>query len=338
MATKCSVRNDQGRPRAEELQAEPRSVHGEARRPPHRRPRQGHEIRQCWPVLIDREAVRRSGRPPHRHLGNGDCLRQLHGQPADDFRGRHPRLATAAGPNILPTSFTRRFSLSSRRAEQRDTRRHAWRVGQTQFLPSILLYAVDGDGNGVVNLNTKADALARPPISSRATAGSKARAIKPGQPNFLCDPGLERGRRLSASHRPHRQAHRWGLPRRQRCLAAPADLRYPLRRDRTERPGDRGTVVPRACPSARQADRARARGRRGDPHRALDRRGAPFGPIAKIVSIDGDTIRTANGAEYRSSVSMRRSLRRLTARRTARAGCAAAPPKPSSPPSSRAAM
>jgi lytic murein transglycosylase len=34
-------------------------------------------------------------------------------------------------------------------------------VGQTQFLPgNILLYAADGDGNGRVNLNGKADALA----------------------------------------------------------------------------------------------------------------------------------------------------------------------------------
>lgn len=34
-------------------------------------------------------------------------------------------------------------------------------VGQTQFLPkNILLYGADGDGNGRVNLNSKADALA----------------------------------------------------------------------------------------------------------------------------------------------------------------------------------
>src|SRR5919106_1657081 len=34
-------------------------------------------------------------------------------------------------------------------------------VGQTQFLPkSILLYAVDGNGDGRINLNSKADALA----------------------------------------------------------------------------------------------------------------------------------------------------------------------------------
>jgi len=34
-------------------------------------------------------------------------------------------------------------------------------VGQTQFLPkNILLYGADGDGNGSVNLNSKADALA----------------------------------------------------------------------------------------------------------------------------------------------------------------------------------
>src|SRR6188474_391287 len=34
-------------------------------------------------------------------------------------------------------------------------------VGHTQFLPkNILLYGADGDGNGTINLNTKADALA----------------------------------------------------------------------------------------------------------------------------------------------------------------------------------
>jgi lytic murein transglycosylase len=34
-------------------------------------------------------------------------------------------------------------------------------VGQTQFLPgNILLYGADGDGNGSINLNSKADALA----------------------------------------------------------------------------------------------------------------------------------------------------------------------------------
>ncbi len=58
-------------------------------------------------------------------------------------------------------------------------------VGQTQFLPkSILLYAVDGDGNGVVNLNTKADALASTANFLKGHGWVRGAGYQPGQPNF----------------------------------------------------------------------------------------------------------------------------------------------------------
>lgn len=58
-------------------------------------------------------------------------------------------------------------------------------VGQTQFLPkNILLYGADGDGNGGVNLNSKADALAS---TAKFLAGHGFVAdagYQPGQANF----------------------------------------------------------------------------------------------------------------------------------------------------------
>jgi len=58
-------------------------------------------------------------------------------------------------------------------------------VGQTQFLPkSILLYAVDGDGNGVINLNTKADALASTANFLKGHGWARGAGYQPGQPNF----------------------------------------------------------------------------------------------------------------------------------------------------------
>jgi lytic murein transglycosylase len=58
-------------------------------------------------------------------------------------------------------------------------------VGQTQFLPkSILLYAVDGDGNGRVDLNTKADALASTANFLRGHGWQPGAGYQPGQPNF----------------------------------------------------------------------------------------------------------------------------------------------------------
>ena len=58
-------------------------------------------------------------------------------------------------------------------------------VGQTQFLPkSILLYGVDGDGDGRVNLNTKADALASTANFLKRHGWQRGAGYQPGQPNF----------------------------------------------------------------------------------------------------------------------------------------------------------
>jgi lytic murein transglycosylase len=58
-------------------------------------------------------------------------------------------------------------------------------VGQTQFLPkSILLYGVDGDGNGVIDLNTKADALASTANFLKGHGWQRGAGYQPGQPNF----------------------------------------------------------------------------------------------------------------------------------------------------------
>jgi lytic murein transglycosylase len=63
-------------------------------------------------------------------------------------------------------------------------------VGQTQFLPkSILLYGVDGDGNGVVNLNTKADALASTANFLKGHGWVRGAGYQPGQPNFAAIQG-----------------------------------------------------------------------------------------------------------------------------------------------------
>jgi lytic murein transglycosylase len=58
-------------------------------------------------------------------------------------------------------------------------------VGQTQFLPkSILLYGVDGDGNGVVNLNSKADALASTANFLKGHGWVRGAGYQPGEPNY----------------------------------------------------------------------------------------------------------------------------------------------------------
>jgi len=63
-------------------------------------------------------------------------------------------------------------------------------VGQTQFLPkSILLYAVDGDGNGRIDLNTKADALASTANFLRGHGWQPGAGYQPGQPNFAAIQG-----------------------------------------------------------------------------------------------------------------------------------------------------
>jgi lytic murein transglycosylase len=63
-------------------------------------------------------------------------------------------------------------------------------VGQTQFLPkSILLYAVDGDGNGRIDLNNKADALASTANFLRGHGWRPGAGYQPGQPNFAAIQG-----------------------------------------------------------------------------------------------------------------------------------------------------
>lgn len=58
-------------------------------------------------------------------------------------------------------------------------------VGQTQFLPkNVLQYGVDGDGNGRVDLNTKADALASTANFLKGHGWSAGAGYQPGQPNF----------------------------------------------------------------------------------------------------------------------------------------------------------
>jgi lytic murein transglycosylase len=63
-------------------------------------------------------------------------------------------------------------------------------VGHTQFLPkSILLYAVDGDGDGRVNLNSKADALASTANFLKGHGWAPGAGYQPGQHNFAAIQG-----------------------------------------------------------------------------------------------------------------------------------------------------
>lgn len=58
-------------------------------------------------------------------------------------------------------------------------------VGQTQFLAgNVLKYGVDGDGNGRIDLRTKADALASTANFLRAHGWRPGAGYQPGQPNF----------------------------------------------------------------------------------------------------------------------------------------------------------
>ena len=58
-------------------------------------------------------------------------------------------------------------------------------VGQTQVLPlNVLKYAVDGDGNGRVDLRSTADALAATANVLKAHGWRAGAGYQPGQPNF----------------------------------------------------------------------------------------------------------------------------------------------------------
>ncbi|MEK1887462.1 MAG: lytic transglycosylase domain-containing protein [Phyllobacterium sp.] len=58
-------------------------------------------------------------------------------------------------------------------------------IGQTQFLPlNVLRYGVDGDGNGRVDLRSKADALASTANFLRGHGWQSGAGYQPGQPNY----------------------------------------------------------------------------------------------------------------------------------------------------------
>ena len=63
-------------------------------------------------------------------------------------------------------------------------------VGQTQFMPkNIFLYGADGDGNGSVNLNSKADALASTAKFLAGHGFSAGGGYQPGEANFAAIQG-----------------------------------------------------------------------------------------------------------------------------------------------------
>jgi lytic murein transglycosylase len=63
-------------------------------------------------------------------------------------------------------------------------------VGHTQFLPkNILLYGADGDGNGTINLNSKADALASTAKFLKGHGWIAGAGYQPGEPNFAAIQG-----------------------------------------------------------------------------------------------------------------------------------------------------
>ena len=63
-------------------------------------------------------------------------------------------------------------------------------LGQTQFLPkNIFLFGADGDGNGSINLNGKADALASTAKFLKGHGWKAGKGYQPGQPNFVAIEG-----------------------------------------------------------------------------------------------------------------------------------------------------
>ena len=55
---------------------------------------------------------------------------------------------------------------------------------RSSYPKASLLYGVDGDGNGSVNLNTKADALASTANFLKGHGWVRGAGYQPGQPNF----------------------------------------------------------------------------------------------------------------------------------------------------------
>jgi lytic murein transglycosylase len=63
-------------------------------------------------------------------------------------------------------------------------------VGQTQFLPrNVMLYGVDGDGDGRIDLDVTADALASTANFLKGHGWKPGLGYQPGQPNFVAIQG-----------------------------------------------------------------------------------------------------------------------------------------------------
>jgi lytic murein transglycosylase len=63
-------------------------------------------------------------------------------------------------------------------------------VGHTQFMPkNVRLYGADGDGDGHVNLNSKADALASTANFLKGHGWVRGQGYQPGEPNFAAIEG-----------------------------------------------------------------------------------------------------------------------------------------------------
>jgi len=63
-------------------------------------------------------------------------------------------------------------------------------VGHTQFMPkNVKLYGVDGNGDGRIDLNTKADALASTANYLKGHGWVRGKGYQPGEPNFVAIQG-----------------------------------------------------------------------------------------------------------------------------------------------------
>jgi lytic murein transglycosylase len=63
-------------------------------------------------------------------------------------------------------------------------------VGHTQFLPkNVRLFGADGDGDGRINLNSKADALASTANFLKGHGWVRGKGYQPGEPNFAAIQG-----------------------------------------------------------------------------------------------------------------------------------------------------
>ena len=82
-------------------------------------------------------------------------------------------------------------------------------LGHTQFLPgNVLAYGIDGNGDGRLDLNNMADALASTANFLRAKGWQTGQGYQPGQPNFPVIEAWNAAGGLSKSHRDHGRANR----------------------------------------------------------------------------------------------------------------------------------